>query len=128
SVHFPHYCMTVSHVLQVLCRDYYRTQTIYIPNGARVQFAHTKRYLDSFGLKPKEYFLTVGRLLSVKGIHHAIEAFRDIETTRELVIVGDGDKVYLKQLQEAARGDHRIRFLGFQSGDALRELYANAYA
>lgn len=128
SVHFPHYCMTVSHVLQVLCRDYYKVQTIYVPNGARIQFVQSHMHTDSFGLRQKEYFLTVGRLLPVKGIHHAINAFRQLDTDKHLVIVGSGDKAYIKELQELARGDHRIRFLGFQKGDALKELFAHAYA
>ncbi len=127
SVHFPHYCITVSHTLQVLCRDHYRVQTIYIPNGAHAQFIVSTKALETFGLKSKEYVLTVGRLLHVKGIHHAINAFRQVDTDKELVIVGEGTPAYMKELQELARGDHRIRFLGFQSGDILRELFAHAY-
>lgn len=128
SVTFPHYCITVSHVLQVFCREHFGIETTYIPNGARAQFVQRQNYLDELGLRPKNYFLTVGRLLAVKGIQHAIIAFRSLDTDMELVIVGGGDEQYLKELQDLARGDHRVRFLGFQDWTKLTQLYGHAYA
>lgn len=129
TVRFPHYCITVSHILQVLTRDVYHAETTYIPNGAHAQFVQETDFLDELSLTPKKYFLTVGRLLRVKGIHHAITAFRQLPNTDiELVIIGGGDQVYLDELQELARGDHRIRFLGFVEWSKLGQLYANCIA
>ena len=125
----PHATITVSHGLQVVCRDEYNTEAVFIPNGADRKTVRKQNELGAFELKKHEYVLTVGRLLPVKGIHHLIKAFRRIKTGKRLVIVGapalnDG---YLEELEKLARGDGRISFLGFQSGETLEQLFAHAY-
>lgn len=127
SVNFPHFFITVSHILQVVCRNEYGKQGVYIPNGAEVKEVNDYDYLEKIGLKRKEYILSVGRLLPVKGVHHLVEAYRQIETNKELVIVGDGDIHYIDKLRKMADSDWRVRFLGFKTGKELDQLFANAY-
>ncbi|PIR47380.1 hypothetical protein COV06_03815 [Candidatus Uhrbacteria bacterium CG10_big_fil_rev_8_21_14_0_10_50_16] len=125
----PHATITVSHGLQVICRDRYHTEAVFIPSGADRQTIRKQHLLAAFGLKKDGYLLMVGRLLKVKGVHHLIQAFRRIKTDKHLVIVGAPalKDTYLEQLKALAEGDTRIQFIGFQTGETLAQLYAHAY-
>jgi glycosyltransferase involved in cell wall biosynthesis len=73
----------------------------------------------------KPYFLFVGRLEKLKGLHTVIPIFHHYQKA-ELLIAGTGDdEPHLKQL--AGRCD-RIRFLGHVSGPRLQDLYRGAVA
>ena len=64
-----------------------------------------------------------------KGMRYLIEAFKQVKTDKKLVIAGgssDTDE-FAKELKELAKGDDRILFTGFVQGQALDELYSNAY-
>lgn len=82
--------------------------------------------VEDLGLVPEQYLLFVGMLKPDKGVHILIEAYSNLETDIPLVIVGDNpdDPEYVRQLQEAS--DERVRFLGFQYGQAARQLFANS--
>jgi glycosyltransferase involved in cell wall biosynthesis len=73
--------------------------------------------------------LFVGRVTPEKGVHHLIEAFRDLVTDKALVIIGDGssDAEYWRSLHLRAAGHRNVRLLGPVYGEAVRELFANAY-
>ena len=73
----------------------------------------------------RPYFLFVGRLESLKGLDDVIDTFGDVEAA-DLVIAGEGGE--RGTLEARAAGNPRVRFVGFQSGDALARLYADAYA
>lgn len=129
SVMFPHYCICVSHAIQVYCRETFNRECVYIPNGAEIKEVSSFQELDQFGLEPNEYILNVGRIVPQKGLQFLIEAFKRIKTEKQLVIVGSAgfSDEYEKGLREMAKSDKRIHFLGFQSGDTLDQLYSNAY-
>lgn len=129
AVHFAHYCITVSHVLQVYCRRKFKREVVYIPNGAELKEVSSFDELAQFDLEPQKYILNVGRLVPQKGLQFLIKAFREMETEMKLVFVGrpSFSDQYYKKLRRLAAGDARIKFLGFQSGDTLDQLYAGAY-
>lgn len=129
AVKVPHYCITVSHALQVYCRDTYDREAVFIPNGAEVKDVKGSGELAQFGLEPGEYILNVGRMVPQKGLQFLIEAFKEIETEKQLVFVGAGgfSDDYEKQVRELAKDDDRIRFVGFQEGKTRDQLYAHAY-
>ena len=80
----------------------------------------------SIGERPeKPYFLFVGRLEKIKGIHTLIPLFRRYEKAR-LLIAGAGS--YEPRLRELAGRDANIEFLGYQSERQLQSLYQNAVA
>lgn len=82
-------------------------------------------YLQNYLEGGRKYFLYVGRLAHVKGVHVLIRAFQ-ASCNRHLVIVGDGpDKEKLRAL---ARGERRIHFLGHQPWQKLGEIYKHAAA
>ena len=129
AVLFSDYCIVVSHVMQVYIREHYKREAIYIPNGAVVKGHQGSTLIESFGLQPKSYLLNVGRIVPQKCLHLLIDAFKEIETKKQLVIVGApsfSDRYYIS-LREQAGKDPRIHFLGFQEGETLDQLYANAY-
>ena len=73
----------------------------------------------------RPYFLSVGRLVKLKGVQTLIEAFRSYDKA-DLLIAGDG--VYSEELRRRAAGLEHVRFLGRVHPAALRELYAGAVA
>jgi len=141
---FPHATIAVSHVIQVYARKHYGCQIVYIPNGAEVQTVTATDRVVALGLEPGRYVLNVGRLAPHKGVQYLIEGWKslgegvgweenyknqDPNAHFKLVIVGAAGygSEYEKSLRDAAVGHEDIRFLGYQSGEALRQLYAHAY-
>ena len=71
----------------------------------------------------------LGRLVPEKGIQYLIQAFKQIDTDKKLVIAGgssDSDE-FMQEITKLAADDHRILFTGFVQGQMLAELYSNAY-
>jgi glycosyltransferase involved in cell wall biosynthesis len=135
AVWLPHETIAVSHFLQVYAREHLKKQIAYIPNGASVETVHETNELDAFGLTPKHYLLSVSRLEPHKGQWYLIEAFKRLEQSDtllvqdiDLVIVGAVGyaRDYQAQLKRLARGSAKIKFLGYQTGDALKQLFAHA--
>ena len=126
---FPHYCISVSHVIQVYCRDHFHREVVYIPNGATPKRVDASNELEKFGLERQGYILNVGRIVPQKGLQFLIEAYKQIETDKQLVIVGGGgfSKDYEQSVRQLGKGRSDILFLGYQSGDALEQLFAHAY-
>lgn len=127
---FAHQTIVVSKTLQQYCRNVYETETVYIPNGVPVPILPIASALlqDQFQLQPQGYILAVSRLVRHKGIHHLVAAYHDLQTTLPLVIVGGSAFTdnYVSELQQMALGNRNIRFVGYQEGAALAELFANA--
>lgn len=137
ACNFPHQTITISQGLEQYCLNEFDKKTIYIPNGVNAQ---AEKHLGSnlikkFGLKKEKYLLTVSRLIEHKGIHILIQAFLNLKnkypkklSPLKLAIVGGSaytDK-YIKKLHELASISPDIIFTGFQAGQTLEELYANA--
>lgn len=73
----------------------------------------------------RPYFLFVGRLERIKGLQDVIPAF-DEASPADLLVAGTGG--YERELRALAEGRPGIRFLGHQTGGALRALYRGARA
>ncbi|HEX7979597.1 MAG TPA: glycosyltransferase family 4 protein [Gemmatimonadaceae bacterium] len=71
----------------------------------------------------RPYFLFVGRIESLKGLDDVIDRFRTFEDA-DLVIAGVGAE--RAALERRAAGISRVRFVGFQTGQALSDLYSGA--
>ena len=110
--------------------DTYNRKTTYIPNGvSRPTLYPADEITNKFGLTKDNYILFLGRIVPEKGIHYLIEAFKNVETTKKLVIAGGSSdsKEYFNTLKESAKSDPRILFTDFVAGRTLEELYSNAY-
>jgi glycosyltransferase involved in cell wall biosynthesis len=73
----------------------------------------------------RPYFLFVGRLESIKGLEDVIDAFATFDAA-DLVVAGEGTE--RPGLVARAAGNARVRFVGFQSGARLSQLYSGAQA
>ena len=110
--------------------DTYGRETVFIPNGVtRPEIKHADIINERFGLSKDSYILYLGRIVPEKGEHYLIEAFKQTDTDKKLVIAGgssDTDE-YMDRLKKMAQDDERIVFTGFVQGQMLEELYSNAY-
>ena len=110
--------------------DTYGRKTVFIPNGVHQPDIRIPQLIkEKFDLDKDEYILFLGRLVPEKGIAYLIEAFKETNTEKKLVIAGGSSDTdaYQKELKELAKGDNRIIFTGFVQGQILEELYSNAY-
>jgi glycosyltransferase involved in cell wall biosynthesis len=130
SSRVPNETIVVSNALV----DHYRTRhgrhVTYIPNGVNPGMRRPARRIHQrFGLEPG-YVLFVGRLVPEKAPHLLLDAYRQVDGDRPLVIVGGSSFTndYVAALHSAARQDPRVTLLGYVYGDALAELYSNAGA
>jgi glycosyltransferase involved in cell wall biosynthesis len=118
--------VVVSRELQRYFVRRYRRRTTYIPNAVSAPDPVDLSALETYGLQPGRYLLTVGRLVPEKGIHLLLEAYREVATDVPLVIVGDDPHgKYLEQLKEQA--DDRVRFVGYIYGPPLAAFFAGSY-
>ena len=130
AVRYADEIIVLSHNAEKYFLDSYGRKTVYIPNGVPTPTRRNPEIIqEKFGLEKEEYILFLGRLVPEKGLEILIRAFRKLKTDRKLVIAGyasDTDE-FVEHLEEMARGDERIRFVGFVQGKPLEELYSNAY-
>lgn len=105
-------------------KTHYNKQVQYIPNGVdediRLDTAAAKEFLAQHDLEPGKYILfAAGRIIRTKGCHFLLEAFRDIDTDVNLLVLGDETQIpsYAEELHQMA--DARVRFGGFVSSKAM---------
>lgn len=130
AVKYADEIIVLSEGVQKYFMDTYGRKTRFIPNGVNSpEIKSTELIHEKYGLTKDSYILFLGRLVPEKGIRYLIEAFKQVKTDKKLVIAGgssDTDE-FAKELKEMAKGDDRILFTGFVQGQALEELYSNAY-
>ncbi len=130
AVRFADEIIVLSQNVQDYFLKKYNRKTVFIPNGVT---RSTKVCADEisklFGIENDEYILFLGRLVPEKGVKYLIEAFKQINTNKKLVIAGGSSdsKGYEAELKTIAENDERIIFTGFVQGQLLAELYSNAY-
>jgi len=127
AAHFPNRTIVVSKTLREHFRKVHGIEAVYIPNGTLMPQPRPPRKLAALGLEPGKYVLFVGRLVPEKGVHYLCEAFSRIHTDMKLALVGglsfSQDYVSLLKRYES----DRIRLLDYVFGEALEELWSNAY-
>lgn len=135
SCHFPHQTIVVSQTLKEYVEKKYACQAIYIPNGVKKTSTAQGKSLEKFSLEKNKYLLSVSRLVSHKATHCLIEAFRRLKKSQphlaknlKLAIVGEGSFTddYVNYLHQMAAGSAEVVFTGWQSGENLADLFAQA--
>ncbi len=130
AVRFADEIIVLSRNVQEYFRREYGRETVWIPNGVdRPELREADQITRQFGLEKDSYILFLGRLVPEKGIHYLMEAYRQLNTDKKLVIAGGSSDTdaYAEQLHKLAAGDKRILFTGFVQGKQLEELYSNAW-
>jgi glycosyltransferase involved in cell wall biosynthesis len=127
---FAHKRIAVSRSIQTLITTKYGRNSEVIPNG--VEFPEVPLgagTVTALGLTAGKYVLTVGRLVPEKRQLDLLRAFRAARLDGwKLAIVGrvDHENRYAERLATEAQGGGDVVMAGYQSGEALRQLYAHA--
>lgn len=130
AVKYADEIIVLSRSLQKYFWDTYGRETRFIPNGVNQPSVKECEIIrKKYNLEKDEYILFLSRLVPEKGICYLIEAFKQIQTDKKLVIAGGSSDTgkFVRDLKRSAREDDRILFTGFVQGEELEELYSNAY-
>lgn len=122
--------IVLSKNVQYYFKDVYGRKTVYIPNGVKCpELKEASLIKEKWKLKKDSYILLLSRLTEEKGVHYLIEAYKNLETDKKLVIAGgSSDSMeYVHRIRAMASGNSDIIFTGFVQGQLLEELYSNAY-
>jgi glycosyltransferase involved in cell wall biosynthesis len=120
--------IVLSKGVQEYFRKEYGRDTTFIPNGvSKPQIRKAQIIQSEWNLKKDSYVLFLGRIVPEKGIKYLLEAWKEINTDKKLVIAGGSSDtdVFMKELKDMA--NENVIFTGFQQGETLEELYSNAY-
>ena len=102
----------------------------FIPYGSEIteDTGENSSILETLNLKPKQYFLFVGRFIPDKGLQYLIPAFEKAKTDKKLVLVGGSPNKSDFERKINATRDKRILFPGYIYGNDTNCLIKNAYA
>jgi glycosyltransferase involved in cell wall biosynthesis len=130
AVKYADEIIVLSKNVQQYFRGTYNRDTVFIPNGVdRPEVLKPQIIKEIWGLEKDEYILFLGRIVPEKGLQYLIDAFRGLDTLKKLVIAGGSSNTedFMIEIKNKAKTDNRIVFVGFVQGQALEELYSNAY-
>ncbi len=122
--------IVISRTIWKLVRDQYGLNSDLIPNGVNLpDVPGSTSALEKFGLTAGRYVLMVSRLVPEKRHMDLIEAFARARLDGwKLVLVGASEypDAYSSAVTKLAEATAATVMTGFQTGLALRELYAHA--
>ena len=122
--------IVLSKNVQNYFKETYGRDTVFIPNGVEKPVIKNDNEINKkYGLKKNDYILFLGRIVPEKQVKLLIEAYKNLETDKKLVIAGGASHTsdYFNEVKECANGRDDIIFTDFVQGEVLEELYSNAY-
>lgn len=122
--------IVLSKNVQKYFKDTYNRDTNFIPNGVNKPIIREPDIIkQKYGLEKDSYILFLARIVPEKGLHYLIDAYKQLDTDKKLVIAGGASHTndYLKKIKEMIKDDNRIIMTGFVQGEELEELYSNCY-
>ena len=130
AVKYSDQIVVLSKNIQEYFADRYGRKTVVVSNGVnRPTGREADTIVREYGLEKEGYILFLSRLVKEKGVEYLIEAYKQLDTEKKLVIAGgasDSDE-YMEELKKICIGYKKIIFTGFVKGEKLQELYSNAY-
>ena len=108
--------------------DNYSRKTNFVPNGVnKPEVRKASIITEKYGLYGQDYLLFLARLVPEKGLDYLIDAYKQIDTEKRLVIVGGSSHSgeYEELIKKKAASDNRIIMTGFVQGELLEELFSN---
>ena len=122
--------IAISGVISELIKKKHNMGSRLIHNGIDLpDIPESQNMLDRFGLKQGKYVLLVSRFVPEKRHHDLIQAFSDSKLKDwKLVLVGGTNHAdaYTQSVISAASMVRNVICTGFQTGETLKGLYANA--
>ncbi len=130
--HYANHIIAISHVIVDILKNRhnrFKDVTI-IHNGVNtpVKSAATD-YIESLGLQPGKYVMTMGRIVPEKRFDWLIEAFQQVRFNGyKLVVVGDSDHndMYSNSFKKMAQENDNVVLTGFIKGERLNQVLTNA--
>lgn len=130
AVKYADEIIVLSKNMQKYFKDEYNRHTVFIPNGVNIpEIVPAKLIKDKWGLNKDSYVLFLARLVPEKGLHYLIDAYKQIDTDKKLVIAGGSSHTdeYVEQIKNSIKDDDRIIMTGFVQGKELEELFSNCF-
>jgi glycosyltransferase involved in cell wall biosynthesis len=131
AVRFASKLVTDAEAMRAYYLDRFKRDSVMIAYGADVEQSVRPELLEPLGVRSREYYLIVSRLIPENTLEEMLEGFRRSRSVKKLLVVGgatyhDAFHVRLRALADA---DPRIQLVGHVSDQALlRELWCNCYA
>lgn len=122
--------IVLSEAMQTYFRDTYGREAHLIPNGIdRIVRQEAEIITEKYGLTNGGYLLFLARLTPEKGLDVLLDAYAGLETDKPLVVAGGltPETEYIREIQQKAAADPRVRLVGFVEGRELAELLTNCY-
>lgn len=123
--------IVLSRNTQEYFNETYGRDTVFIPNGIeKPEIRQPEIIKEKYGLEKDDYIMYLGRIVPEKGVHYLLDAFKQINTDKKLVIAGGASHTgeYFEEIKKKALEDKRIIMTGFVQGQELQELFSNCYA
>ncbi|WP_321416290.1 glycosyltransferase family 4 protein [uncultured Desulfobacter sp.] len=106
----------------------FKKKFTFIPYGSEVPDPKpSSDILSRLSVKKKEYFLFVGRFIPDKGIHILVDAFKEINTDKKLILIGGSPNPDEYETKIKNCVDERIICPGYIYGDDTNYLIKHAY-
>lgn len=122
----PDVVVTDAEVIRNHYRRRYGIRSECITYGVDPRSPSSRRTLDELGLEPRGFVLYVSRFEPENNPHRVVEAYREVEGTTPLVMVGGAPyaESFIRSVRAAS--DDRVLFPGPIYGEGYRELLASA--
>lgn len=130
AVKYADEIIVLSKGVQKYFKDTYNRETNFIPNGVnKPTIREPKIIKEKYNLNKNDYILFLARIVPEKGLHYLLDAFKEIDTDKKLVIAGGASHTndYLEEIKKKASEDNRVIMTGFVQGQELEELFSNCY-
>ena len=122
--------IVLSKGVQKYFKETYNRDTNFIPNGVnKPKITEANIIKKKWKLEKDSYILFLARIVPEKGLHYLIDAYKQIDTGKKLVIAGGASHTndYLQNIKKKVSEDSRIIMTGFVQGEELEELFSNCY-
>jgi glycosyltransferase involved in cell wall biosynthesis len=130
AVKYADEIIVLSENVQKYFKDTYGRETVFIPNGVSKPEMHNAKIIkEKYGLEKDSYILFLARIVPEKGLDYLIDAYKQINTDKKLVIAGGASHTddYFETIKKKVESDNRIIMTGFVQGREMEELYSNCY-
>ncbi len=130
AIKYANEVIVISSVIDdLVIQKYGRRNNHLVFNGVPdPSFSLKTDFIDSLGLKSRNYVFTLGRFVGEKGFDLLINTFKRLNRSEfKIVIAGDSDHEtsYSKKLKDLARNNGVI-LTGFIKGEKLNQLFSHA--